>query len=53
MRVSGSSGAFSSRLLSPPRSETSTLILIEMSRYVKEKLALSPNNPSAWNYLRG
>ncbi|GAA5939445.1 hypothetical protein JCM3775_001714 [Rhodotorula graminis] len=22
-------------------------------RYVKEKLALSPNNPSAWNYLRG
>ncbi|TNY23470.1 hypothetical protein DMC30DRAFT_414158 [Rhodotorula diobovata] len=22
-------------------------------RYVREKLALSPNNPSAWNYLRG
>ncbi|KWU46260.1 protein prenylyltransferase, partial [Rhodotorula sp. JG-1b] len=22
-------------------------------RYAKEKLAISPNNPSAWNYLRG
>lgn len=24
-----------------------------VSRYTKSKIALSPNNPSAWNYLRG
>lgn len=24
-----------------------------ISRYSKSKLALAPNNPSAWNYLRG
>ena len=24
-----------------------------LNRYVKEKIALAPNNASAWNYLRG
>lgn len=24
-----------------------------LTRYAKSKLALAPNNPSAWNYLRG
>lgn len=24
-----------------------------LSRFTKEKIALAPNNPSAWNYLRG
>ena len=24
-----------------------------MARYVKQNISLAPNNPSAWNYLRG
>ena len=28
-------------------------VLIAHSRYTKDQIALAPNNPSAWNYLRG
>lgn len=32
---------------------TFLVALLDAQRFAKEKIALAPNNPSAWNYLRG
>ena len=39
--------------ISPRRTIVSLFPPFESTRYVKQKIALAPNNPSAWNYLRG